>query len=569
MTKDAESTMTVGTYLAQRLVEIGIKNHFVVPGDYNLRLLDFLEYYPGLSEIGCCNELNCAFAAEGYARSNGIACAVVTYSVGALTAFDGIGGAYAENLPVILVSGSPNTNDLSSGHLLHHTLGTHDFEYQMEIAKKLTCAAVAIKRAEDAPVMIDHAIRQAILQHKPVYIEIPTNMANQPCPVPGPISAVISPEISDKESLEKATDIAAELISKKEKPILLAGPKLRAAGAESAFVKLAEALNCAAFIMPAAKGFYSEEHKNYAGVYWGEVSSSETTKAVYESSDLVIGAGVLFNDYSTVGWRAAPNPNILLNSDYTSVSIPGYVFSRVYMAEFLELLAKKVSKKPATLEAYNKARPQTVVPKAAEPKAALNRVEVMRQIQGLVDSNTTLYAETGDSWFNGLQMKLPAGAKFEVEMQWGHIGWSVPSAMGYAVAAPERRTIVMVGDGSFQLTGQEISQMIRHKLPVLIFLLNNRGYTIEIQIHDGPYNRIQNWDFAAFCESLNGETGKAKGLHAKTGEELTSAIKVALQNKEGPTLIECAIDTDDCTQELVDWGKAVASANARPPTADN
>ena len=77
-------------------------------------------------------------------------------------------------------------------------------------------------------------------------------------------------------------------------------------------------------------------------------------------------------------------------------------------------------------------------------------------------------------------MKLPAGARFEIEMQWGSIGWAVPASFGYAVGAASRRTVAMIGDGSFQLIAQEVAQMIRRKLPITIFLMNNHGCTIEV-----------------------------------------------------------------------------------------
>ena len=107
--------------------------------------------------------------------------------------------------------------------------------------------------------------------------------------------------------------------------------------------------------------------------------------------------------------------------------------------------------------------------------------------------------------------------------------------------------------------------MIRQKLPVIIFLINNRGYTIEVEIHDGPYNNIKNWDYAGLIQVFNAEDGNGRGLSAKNGRELAEAIKVALANREGPTLIECVIDRNDCTPELISWGHLVATANARPP----
>src|SRR3974390_950749 len=152
-------TYTVGSYRAARLSQIGLKHHFAVAGDFNLVLLDQLLTNKDLEQVYCCNELNCGYSAGGSARACGAAAAVVTFSVGGLSAINAVAGAYAENLPVILVSGAPNTNDRATEHLLHHTLGTHDFSYQLEIAKRITCAAVAVTSPVDAPDQSDGAIR--------------------------------------------------------------------------------------------------------------------------------------------------------------------------------------------------------------------------------------------------------------------------------------------------------------------------------------------------------------------------------------------------------------------------
>ena len=193
----------------------------------------------------------------------------------------------------------------------------------------------------------------------------------------------------------------------------------------------------------------------------------------------------------------------------------------------------------------------------------MNRTEVIRQIRHLLTTDSTLLVETGDSWFNGMGIPMPGGARFEIEMQWGSIGWSVPATFGYAVGAPDRRIIAMIGDGSFQLTAQEVAQMIRRKLPVIIFLMNNHGYTIEVEIHDGPYNNIKNWDYAGLIQVFNAEDGRGKGLRAMNGGELAEAINVALANHDGPTLIECVFDRNDCSPELISWGRQVAIANER------
>jgi pyruvate decarboxylase len=222
-------TYTVGSYLAERLQQIGLSHHFAVAGDFNLVLLDQLLSIKKLQQVYCCNELNCGYSAEGYARARGAAAAVVTFSVGGLSAINAIGGAYAENLPVILVSGAPNSNDRATEHLIHHTLATHDWSYQFEIAKKLTCAAVSVTSATEAPQQIDRAIRSALRHKKPAYIEIACNIASAPCAAPGPISAILGEEPSDPATLRAAIAAAAEFLLAKQKPILLIGSKLRAA----------------------------------------------------------------------------------------------------------------------------------------------------------------------------------------------------------------------------------------------------------------------------------------------------------------------------------------------------
>ena len=555
---------TVGSYLAARLSQIGLKHHFAVAGDYNLALLDQLLTNKDLKQIYCTNELNCGFSAEGYARARGAAAVVVTFSVGALSAFNAIGGAYAENLPVILVSGAPNSNDRAANHLLHHTLGTHDFSYQLEIAKKLTCAAVAITSAEEAPDKIDHAIRTALREKKPAYIEVACNIAGVPCAAPGPISAVVGEEPSNPLALKTAVATAAELLRGKQKPVLLIGSKLRAAGAEKAAVELAEALGCSVAVMAAAKSFFPENHPQFVGIYWGEISSPGAREIV-DWSDAVLCLGTIFNDYSTLGWTAMPNGSTALTADLTSVQMTGHHFSQIHLRDFLSALARKVERRDATMIEYGRIRSERAPEKAAKPDAELTRAEIVRQIRPLVTSEGTVFVETGDSWFNGMQLTLPGGARFESEMQWGHIGWSVPAVFGYALGAPDRRVVALIGDGSFQLTAQEVAQMIRQKLPVIIFLINNRGYTIEVEIHDGPYNNIKNWDYAGLVQAFNAEDGRGRGIRVTNGGELADAIKVALANHDGPTLIECVIDRDDCSSDLISWGRMVAAANARPP----
>ncbi|KAK8007234.1 3-oxoacyl-reductase [Apiospora arundinis] len=583
-------SFTVGDYLAERLSQLRIFHHFVVPGDYNLTLLDKLDANANLNEVGCTNELNCALAAEGYARCHGIGVCIVTFSVGAFSAFNGIGSAYAENLPVILVSGAPNTND-THRHLLHHTLGEHDFTYQYDMAKRITCCAVQIRAAYQAPGLIDRALRASLLERKPAYIEIPTNLAGETCARPGPLTALTSPVPSDDDSVEAAVVWTSDFLDSKQKPIILVGPKLQRVGAQRQLLCVAEQLGCAVVLQPAAKGSFPEDHAQYAGIFWGQVSTL-AADVVVNWADVVLCIGTVFTDYSTLGWTNPPTiPQIV--ADTTSVTVPGpgsaAHFSNVRLAEFLHRLAESASRNDRTIVEYNRLRVDPpLAPATLDRQSPLTRCEVARQVQALLTPETTVFADTGDSWFNGIHLSLPHGARFEIEMQWGHIGWSVPAAYGYALASPGRRIVVLIGDGAFQVTAQEVSQMVRSRTPVILVLMNNGGYTIEVEIHDGPYNRIQNWDYAALVQAFGPgpgsledttvsgednmegggggkEAGWAQGLRARTAEELAQATQRALEHQLGPTLIECVLDRDDCNRELITWGHFVAAANARKP----
>ena len=147
-------TWTLGRHVARRLVQIGVTDVFSVPGDFNLALLDHLIAEPGLSLVGCCNELNAGYAADGYARARGVGACVVTFTVGGLSVLNAIAGAYSENLPVICIVGGPNSNDYGTNRILHHTIGLPDFSQELRCFQAVTCAQVSRGREREIIVNI-------------------------------------------------------------------------------------------------------------------------------------------------------------------------------------------------------------------------------------------------------------------------------------------------------------------------------------------------------------------------------------------------------------------------------
>jgi pyruvate decarboxylase/indolepyruvate decarboxylase len=365
--------------------------------------------------------------------------------------------------------------------------------------------------------------------------------------------------------LASAINRATARLARAKKPLLLAGLHLRSSdGAIDAFRDIAEALGCAVAVMPNAKGFFPEDHPQYIGVYWGP-ASSPGCESVVDWADPIPAAGPVFNDYTTAGWTAEPPTERMISASARDVRFPDAEYTDVAMVDFLAGLAKNVHTNGATLTRYHRiARVSGEDAADVDPSAELTRAELWHQIERDLDPKSTLLVEGSDSWFNGVLTPLPGGARFEIEMQWASLGWAVPATFGYAVGLePDRRLVSVIGDGSFQMTAQEVANMIRHSQETLIFLINNRGYVSESAIHDGPYNYFKNWDYAGLIDAWNAEDGHGLGLKATTGNGLADAISKAREHTGGPVLIECQIANEDCSTQLLEWAPRVVRANGR------
>lgn len=559
---------TLGRHIARRLVQIGVTDVFTVPGDFNLTLLDHLIAEPGLKNIGCCNELNAGYAADGYARSRGVGACVVTFTVGGLSILNAIAGAYSENLPVICIVGGPNTNDYGTNRILHHTIGLPDFSQELRCFQTVTCYQAVVNNLDDAHEQIDTAISTALKESKPVYISVSCNLAGIPhssfSREPVPFS--ISPRLSNPAGLEAAVEAAAAFLNKAVKPVLVGGPKLRVAKAGEAFVELADASGYAVAAMPSAKGLVPEHLPRFIGTYWGAVSTAFCAEII-ESADAYIFAGPIFNDYSSVGY------SLLLKKEKAIIVQPervvignGTTYGCVMMKDFLSALAKRLQKNITAFENYERIFVPPGVPLQCKPEEPLKVNVLFKYVQEMISGETAVIAETGDSWFNCQKLRLPEGCGYEFQMQYGSIGWSVGATLGYAQAAKNKRVISFIGDGSFQVTAQDVSTMIRAEQNPIIFLINNGGYTIEVEIHDGPYNVIKNWNYTGLVDAIHNGHGKCWTTKVRYEKELKEAIETATEEKKDSLcFIEVIVHKDDTSKELLEWGSRVCAANSRPP----
>ena len=556
---------TVGEYLAKRIENLNIADFFAIPGDYNLVLLDEVLKNKSLNMICCCNELNASYAADGYARVNGLSALFVTFGVGGLSAINGIAGSFAENLPVLIVSGAPNTNSIANRDVVHHTTAKEEHGYVRKMFEEVCCHTDCIISPDRAPFQIDNAIEKLIEHSKPVYLDISCNIANLPTPELKQRHFIYSNQ-SDATSLKEASKAVINKINGAVKPVIVVGSGARKKSISDAISRISTSTGIAFATMPDAKGFINEEHKNYIGHYWGPVSSENVCELV-ESSDCYLFIGANINDYTSSGYRSNISKSNLIKIDRLSTSLHNQVFTQVVPEELLGNIEKKLNKNKAVIDQFKliSCKNNKINNKIQAKNTQVTRDFLVNRIQNIITKDNLIMVETGDAWFNGLDLALPKGCQFEIQMQYGSIGWSVGALLGAQAALKKsKRAIALIGDGSFQMTAQELSTIIRYRLNPIIILTNNASYGIEVQIHDGPYNEINNWEYSELVNVFRGDNKEAKSRLVKTEAELEEAIKEALKT-DALFLIEVKLQANDCNKKLLQWGKYVAKYNSRKP----
>ncbi len=554
----------LGEYLVDRLHSAGVEHVFGIPGDFCLGLLDeFIKKKDKVDYIGCSNELNAAYSADGYARIRGIGAVVTTYAVGELSALNGIAGSWAECVPVVNIVGCPSRKHFSDGALLHHTLG--DYMKPFAMFKHITAAQTMLMNPDTCVAEIDHMLNVCLLTKRPVYIGVPSDMVKQEIRLDNPIYSKPyvhpSPKESEPEALKEAVADVARTIANAKRPVFIPGVELIRRNLQGVFAKLTEKTKIPYVTMLLSKGLLSETHDNFIGLYSGARSRPEVAKVV-EESDCIIIIGEKLTDFNTGGF-SAPIVNckrILIDYDQTQISCRSY--SHVYIHDIIERLVDAI--KPIEQYSFKKGRDACVHCRSSkfEPKENqdLTMDRLFARMGTYLPEKCVVLAETGASLFSAAETMLPEGAIFIGQTFYGSIGYSVGATLGVCVAVKKegRAVINFVGDGSFQLTCQTLSTMIMYKMNPTIILINNDGYLIERVITDNIYNDIQMWKYARLPEIFGGRAGPV----CKTEGELEKALK----DKDGDfkndlQLIEVILGKWDCNELLKEAGRTMAKTN--------
>ncbi|RLS78678.1 MAG: alpha-keto acid decarboxylase family protein, partial [Planctomycetota bacterium] len=330
---ESVTSLSIGQYLIRRLSDYGIRHVFGLPGDYVLTFYSMLEHSP-LDLVNCTREDCAGFAADAYARVNGMGAVCVTYGVGGLSVANSIAGAYAEKSPVVMISGAPGVGERASNPLLHHRV--REWRTQLEVFEKICAASLEIVDPATAFRDIDYLLDTAHRLKRPVYVELPRDMVEV---VPDQIRPYAHPpRCSDPEALAEAVKEAVARIEAARRPVIIAGIELHRFGLQADVVALAEAAGIPVAATMLAKSVVSEVHPLYIGLYEGALGRQEVTEFV-EESDCVILLGTILTDIDLGIFTAKLDPTRSIFATSEDLRISHHHFHDVLLEDFIRALA--------------------------------------------------------------------------------------------------------------------------------------------------------------------------------------------------------------------------------------
>lgn len=528
--------LTVAQYVAERFAALGIKHVFGVPGDYSFPVDNALEKV--MSWVGCANELNAGYAADGYARSNGAALLCTTYGVGELSALNAMMGSLAERVPVFHLVGIPSHRLQRSHQPLHHSLGDGELGRFFEISAAAACVS-ALLTPGNVVAELERVIHTALLEQRPAYLVLPGDYAMMELEGDGIniVQKKVLP-VSDPHELAVASQQILKRLGVAKNPIILPAVTIARCGLEKEFETLLSLSGIPYATMLMDKAVISESHPNYLGMYRGSASDGSIKEAV-ESADLILNVGgALFTDLATAFFshEIKSEKMITMGLDFvemvTSKENPSKTYGPVALQDLLAALNKAF---------------QTGVIAAREKKTAvapiLSGTKILEKLEDRVthesfynrmsqflQPNDQVVVESGFCMLEMASIKLPTDVRYYHQSLWGSIGWATPATLGVALANPKQRIVLITGDGSHQFTANELGTMGRYGVKPIIFIMNDGVYAIEEfldQNREHLYNKLAPWSYAKLPQVMGCHDWLT--MQIKTNVELDRALAKAKQ----------------------------------------
>jgi len=487
----------VADYIVRRLAREGITDCFGVAGDFAFKLCDAVARSEAVRWIGCSNELDAAYAADGYARVRGCSMLLTTYAVGELSALNGVMGAKAERSCVFHVVGMPTMRHQRVGKIIHHTLGDGEFQNFANISAQAACVRAVIT-PDNCVHEMERLIATARAESRPAYILVASDYAVTPVAASDPVPY---PKPASGPDLPKAVAAIADLIAAARSVAILPAYTVSRFKLQQSLLALIEALGCPFAAMAMDKGVLSEAHRQFVGTYSGGASSPAVLEAV-EGAEVVIDAGgVCFHDINTSAYSSRTRPDGLVTIGVDHVRIGDRIYNPVRMGDVFEMLAKTVRKNFG----YSAPPRETRAKPAGKPNDPITAAEMYPRYRDFLKPFDQIVIETGSSTSGIVPLPLPDGAEVHSQTLWGSIGWATAATLGIALADRSRRTVLFTGEGSHQLTAADVGTMGRNGLKPVIFVLNNAGYMVERALEKDPdwvYNDLAPWNYHTLPAAL-------------------------------------------------------------------
>lgn len=534
---------TIADYLAERLHFYGARHLFGIPGDYVITLWDRIQRGGLLQTVNTCDEQGAGFAADAYARLRGIGALAHTYGVGGIKALHTTAESYTERAPVVVISGAPGLRERSHGPLLHHLV--EGFYTQLKMFEQVTVASTVLEDPMQAFREIDRVLSAAILHQRPVYIEIPRDqflVEGDPDHAP----AEFRRPGSNPEALQSAVREAVERINHSEMPVILAGVELQRYRLQDALQRLLDASNIPYATTILGKAVLSETNPLCMGVYQGGLTP-EAVRNYVEGSDCIIMLGTIWTDVNLglFSARIDTHGTVLATSENVSVGRTNY--EQVTLHDFVEALADSGLDHREGLPGVKVPRlsgsPSNGMPAGfhSVPGQKITTARLFAAVDAFLDDQNVITADNGETLIAGVDLFIPRKNGFFAPGYYTSVGYAVPTALGVQLAVPQCRPVVLVGDAAFQMTGVEISTMIRCGLNPIVIVLNNGGYGSERPIADADFVDVRRWDYTRFVEVFQA----GRSFKVLTEEELKIALDEARAYTDSFVLIDVHLEKFD------------------------
>lgn len=537
--------MNVAQYLKLRLEQLGLDRMFGVAGNYTAPFLNTIleDTASPIAISRNANEMCAGYAADGYARIKGISALYVTYSVGALSLLNTIAGSYTEQVPLILINGAPTNKEDSveryAGLVYAHTTG--DMVRDIDMFRGLTVAAERITNAVQACFQIDSVLTAMLTHRRPVYIEVTEDVWRAPCAAPLGILAAGTGAIVTVGDTAHAVQATMTLLQNRGKLIVWAGIELQRFGLQGAFLKLMETINRmdgvsselpVHFVTSAlSKSVIPETHPWFEGCV---TLTHEEIQRLVGADGCIIGLGAWTTGKNT-GNQNIRGTNTIFAAHH-GVWVGAAFFPLVSLEDYIGQMTRALAEAAPTsvqLAGLRLTSPKLLLQAAVHDAAELNYDSFFHTLQSWITEHDTLVVDAGFPLAGAQGVDIAAQNGFVAQASWLAIGYSTAAATGVKFAQPDRRILVVTGDGAFQETCQAVADHYAHGQNTVVFVLANGIYGIEQEIvnpnvfwtppdhYPGApseqvysYNVVPRWQYSKITETFGGQGRKADTIAA-------------------------------------------------------